>query len=323
MVETPDSVDPELGIPIFSLYSGTRKPTPRMIHDLDLLVIDLQDVGTRVYTFIHTTALCMTAAAEAGIRVMVLDRPNPIGGLEVEGNLLDPTFSSFVGLFPIPMRHGMTLGELAGLVNREYGIGCDLEVIPMRGWKRQMLFPDTGLPWVIPSPNLPTFDTAMVYPGQVLLEGTNLSEGRGTTRPFELFGAPWLDPAPLKERLNREDLPGVSFREHHFIPTFHKWKDKLCHGFQLHVTDPPVFRAYRTTLAVLKSVISLFPDRFDWKGPPYEYEREKLPIDLLIGDRSVREKLEEGAPLDELERGWRKGLEAFLKRRRKYLLYEN
>ncbi len=193
MVESPHAVDAELDLPVYSLYSETRKPTPRMLDGIDVLVIDLQDVGTRVYTFMHTMAYCMLAARDADIKVVVLDRPNPVGGLAVEGNPLNPDFASFVGLYPIPMRHGMTMGELAHLFNEGYRIGCDLSVIPMEGWQRRMRFHETGLPWVMPSPNLPTLDTALVYPGQVLLEGTNLSEGRGTTRPFELFGAPYID----------------------------------------------------------------------------------------------------------------------------------
>lgn len=323
MVESPHGVDPEFHIPVFSLYSDVRKPTPEMFREIDTLVVDLQDVGTRVYTFIYTLANCMKTAREAGIRVVVLDRPNPIGGVAVEGNLLHRDYASFVGMFPIPMRHGMTLGELAGMFNEAFGIGCDLEVIPMNGWKRGMYFGDTGLPWVLPSPNLPTPETALVYPGQVLLEGTNLSEGRGTTRPFEIFGAPYLDPRRLADRLAAYDLPGVIFREHHFLPTFQKCQGVLCHGFQLHVTDRNTFRPYRTTLALLQSVLASCPEQFAWREPPYEYEEKKLPIDILTGDRIVRERLEEMTDLSRMEREWDDDLASFRKERQRYLLYPN
>ncbi|NOY53704.1 MAG: DUF1343 domain-containing protein [Deltaproteobacteria bacterium] len=321
MVESAHGIDPDLGIPVYSLYSEVRKPTPEMFSEIDTLVVDLQDVGTRVYTFIYTLANCMDAAREAGIRIVVLDRPNPIGGIAVEGNLLREDHSSFVGRFPIPMRHGMTIGELAGMFNNAFGIGCDLEVISMRGWRRGMYFAETGLPWVLPSPNLPTPETALVYPGQVLLEGTNLSEGRGTTRPFELFGAPYLDTKRAAERLAAYDLPGVIFREHHFLPTFQKWEGTLCHGFQLHVTDRKAFRPYRSTLAVLQSVLSSCPGKFEWRKPPYEYETKKLPIDILTGDPAVREALEGRIDPVRMERGWEEDLSAFRKDRRKYLLY--
>ncbi len=323
MVESPHGEDPEWHIPIFSLYSDVRKPTPEMLREIDTLVVDLQDVGTRVYTFIYTLANCMMAAREAGVRIVVLDRPNPIGGVEVEGNLLHEGYTSFVGMFPIPMRHGMTIAELARMFNDAFGIGCDLNVVPMKGWKRGMYFRDTGLPWVLPSPNLPTPETALVYPGQVLLEGTNLSEGRGTTRPFELFGAPYLDSRVMAKRLETYDLPGVVFREHHFLPTFQKWEGVLCHGFQIHVTNRKRFRPYRTTLAVLQSVLSASPEEFAWREPPYEYEREKPPIDILVGDRAVREHLEGMTDPVRMEREWEDDLVAFLKLRRKYLLYPN
>ncbi len=323
MVESPHSLDSELGIPIFSLYFKTRKPTPEMLDEIDLLLIDLQDMGTRVYTFIYTMAYCMMAARDADKKVVVLDRPNPIGGVQVEGNLLKQECASFVGLFPIPMRHGMTIGELARFFNDEGGIGCDLTVIPMQGWKRRMYFQDTGLPWVIPSPNLPTPDTAMVYPGQVLLEGTNLSEGRGTTRPFELFGAPFINFVDLSRKLKEYDLPGAVFREHCFSPTFHKWQEELCHGLQIHITDRQSFLPYRTTLSILQSVIALYPKEFEWRRPPYEYEEEKLPIDILIGDQGVRKEVEGMIPPDEIERGWQKELDAFKEVRQKFLIYQD
>jgi uncharacterized protein YbbC (DUF1343 family) len=316
MIESSHAVDGRLGIPVFSLYSETRSPTPAMLEHVDTLVVDLQDVGTRVYTFEWTTALALEACARAGTSVVVLDRPNPLGGLLVEGNVIRPGYESFVGLYPVPMRHGLTLGEMARVVNerlpaRTGAPRCDLTVIPMEGWRRRMRFADTGLPWVLPSPNMPTPDTAAVYPGQVLLEGTNVSEGRGTTRPFEVWGAPWLDVAALRARLARRRLPGVTFREHDFQPTFHKWQGEVCRGFQLHVTDPARYRPYLTTLAVLLDVVALHRDRFAWKQPPYEYVADRLPIDVLTGDPAVRETIDSGGDLRALAASWRRELRAF------------
>ena len=331
MIESGHGVDPELGIPVHSLYSETRSPTPEMLEDIDVLLVDLQDVGTRVYTFEWTTALALEACAAAGKEVVVLDRPNPLGGEALEGNLIREGYTSFVGLYPVPMRHGLTLGELAALVNlrmaggdggaveRSDGVAvrcpgrCALRVVPMEGWRRRMLFPDTGLPWVLPSPNMPTFETAVVYPGQVLLEGTNVSEGRGTTRPFEIFGAPWIDLARVRARFARRRLPGVVLRDHAFEPTFHKWAGRVCRGFQLHVTDRAAFRPYATTLALLQDIIAEHRDHFAWKQPPYEYVTDRLPIDVLIGDPAIREAVESGADLRRHERSWRREIDAFRK----------
>jgi uncharacterized protein YbbC (DUF1343 family) len=331
MIESAHAVDRRLGIPIHSLYSETRSPTPAMLGGVDLLLVDLQDVGTRVYTFEWTTALALEACAAAGCAVAVLDRPNPLDGVTVEGNLIRPGYESFVGLHPVPMRHGLTLGELAAMVNRRLDPGaaparpvrrrdgagwrcpglCDLTVVPMRGWRRSMNHPDTGLPWILPSPNMPTHDTAVVYPGQVLLEGTNLSEGRGTTRPFELFGAPWLDADGLERRFERRRLPGVMLRRQAFEPTFHKWQGEVCRGFQIQVTDRAAYRPYLTTLVLLQEIIALHGDRFAWKQPPYEYVTDRLPIDVLTGDPAVREALESGRDLRGLERSWRAGIASF------------
>jgi len=349
MIESGHGTDRELGVPIFSLYSETRSPTPEMLRDIDLLLVDLQDVGTRVYTFEWTTALALESCARAGKQVVVLDRPNPLGGMALEGNLIRPGYTSFVGLYPVPMRHALTLGELAAQVNarmaenargatkagvgvrprrRKDGAGwdcpglCDLTIVPMDGWRRRMLFPDTGLPWVLPSPNMPTYDTALVYPGQVLLEGTNLSEGRGTTRPFEIFGAPWLDPRAIASRFDARRLPGVVLREHPFEPTFHKWAKEVCQGFQIHVTDAGAFRPYLTSLALLQDVIAEHRDRFEWKKPPYEYVTDRLPIDVLTGDPAVRQALESGEDLRRLERGWRAEIGAFERESRAFHFYD-
>ncbi len=323
MIESGHLTDPQLGIPIFSLYSRVRKPTPEMMEPIDILLVDLQDAGCRVYTFIYTLSYCMEAAAEAGRKVVVLDRPNPVGGQLVEGGRLRPELASFVGRYPIPMRHGLTIGELARFFNREGGIGCELEVVPMQGWRRDMYFTDTGLPWVAPSPNLPTPASALVYPGQVIWEGTNVSEGRGTCQPFELFGAPFIDPAAVASRLETEATEGVVLRPCHFEPTSNKWQGRLCRGFQLHVTDPRTYRPYRTSLALLQAVATARPGDFEWKPPPYEYEFERLPIDLITGDARVREHIEQGRRIMDLVHSWQPEVDAFAALSSRYHLYQS
>ncbi|HEY5998778.1 MAG TPA: DUF1343 domain-containing protein, partial [bacterium] len=320
MVESAHGRDPALGIPVYSLYADVRRPTAEMLAGIDALLVDLQDVGCRVYTFITTLRYCLEEAARLGKRIVVLDRPNPIGGA-VEGNLLTPAMLSFVGAHPLPMRHGLTLGELARLFVAEGGIDVELDVVPLRGWHRRMLFRETGLPWVPPSPNMPAPETALVYPGQVLLEGTLLSEGRGTTRPFEFCGAPWIDPPALCAALRRRRLPGVVFREAWFQPTFQKWAGKVCGGLQLHVTDAATFRPYRTTLALLAEIRRLWPGAELWRQPPYEYETERLPIDLLTGDARIRAGLDAGRPPAALERAWSRELAAFEARAAAFHLY--
>jgi len=283
--------------------------------------VDLMDVGARVYTFAATLAKVMAAAARLDKKVVVLDRPNPIGGAAVEGNLLRPEWASFVGPYPLPMRHGFSLGELARYYNVTQDIGCDLTVIPAAGWRRGDYHDATGLPWVLPSPNLPTLDAAIVYPGQVLLEGTNLSEGRGATRPFELFGAPFLEPGRILDRLQDIELPGVILRTACFEPTFHKWAGKLCRGFQLHVTDRRTFKPYYTTLTLLMVIRELYPEQFAWRQPPYEYETVRLPFDLLTGDDLIRRGLENGLTVTELEAAWQEDLNRFMEVRQEFLLY--
>jgi len=321
MVESDDFIDPTCGITVHSLYGDHRKPTPQMLAGLDVLVVDLQDVGTRVYTFQSTLALVMQACRDTGTRVVLLDRPNPVGGVAVEGPLLDPDYASFVGLYPIPLRHGLTMGELARLYNDHFGIGCALDVIAAEGWTREMIFPDTGLPWVMPSPNMPAWDTALVYPGTVLLEGTTLSEGRGTTRPFHLAGAPLVDPVKLAERLGQEGLEGVTFRPASFEPTFQKWAGQLCGGVELHVTDPRVFRPVAATVALMVAIRDQRADRLGWREPPYEYEIEKMPIDILYGSPALRRHLGEGGGWRELAAGWRGDEEQFRELCQPFLLY--
>jgi uncharacterized protein YbbC (DUF1343 family) len=322
MVESDDTIDPVLKIPVFSLYGKTRIPTARMLEDIDILLVDLQDVGTRVYTFIYTLSYCMEAAKTNGIQVVVLDRPNPINGVNVEGNCLSSNCVSFVGRYPIPMRHGLTIGELARLFNDYFEIGCNLRVIPMKGWKRTMLFSDTGLPWVAPSPNMPTPLSALVYPGQVLWEGTNVSEGRGTAQPFELFGAPYFDIEKILKTLDVSKFAQVALRPAVFEPTSNKWRQTPCKGFQLHIIDPLTYKPYTTTLHILQSVMFHHPDHFAWKSPPYEYEFERLPIDLIIGDQAIRRRLEIFEPIDRIEASWQENLNHFKKIRRNFFLYK-
>jgi len=321
MIESPHAKDARRNVPIFSLYSETREPTPEMLDLIDVLVIDLQDVGARIYTFIYTMANCLRAAAHRGLPVIVCDRPNPIGGVAVEGPMLEPGFESFVGQFAIPMRHGMTAAELARLFNEHHGIGAELEVIPMQGWSREMYFDDTDVPWVMPSPNMPTLDTAIVYPGTVLFEGTMLSEGRGTTRPFELIGAPWLDGDQLAARMNSVELPGTHFRAAGFEPTFQKHARVPCGGCQIHVTSRVDFEPVKTGISLLRECYGLAPKQFKWRDPPYEYEHDKMAIDILAGSASLREQIERQVPIAEIAESWAPGIAAFEEIREPYLLY--
>lgn len=322
MIESPHARDERRRIPIYSLYSETREPTAEMLAGLEALVIELQDVGTRIYTYIYTMAHCLVAAARHGLPVIVCDRPNPIGGIAVEGPMLQHGFESFVGEYPIPMRHGMTMGELARLFNEHFGIGAKLEVVAMRGWRRGQYFDETGLSWILPSPNLPTLDGAIVYPGTVLFEGTNVSEGRGTTRPFELVGAPWIDPEPFAADLNRRGLPGVHFRPTLFEPTFHKHQQASCGGCQVHVTDRAAFRAVQTGVTLVEACYRAAPDRFAWRDPPYEYERVHMPIDILYGSSGLREAIARGVDAADLAAGWADQIAPFIDLRRRFLLYD-
>jgi len=321
MIESDNLIDPLLEIPVFSLYGKTRIPTQAMFDHIDTLLIDLQDAGTRVYTFIYTMSYCLEAAKQFGKKVIILDRPNPLNGVQIEGNQLNPDLFSFVGRYPLPMRHGLTIGELARLFNGAYEIGCKLDVIPMQGWNRSMFFADTHLPWVAPSPNLPTPASALGYPGQVLWEGTNVSEGRGTTQPFELFGAPFIDLVRLQDQIDPHRIPGATLRPHIFEPTANKWSGQACQGFQLHVTNPHTFRPYDTGLYLLQQVLRLHPQDFRWKPPPYEYEFEKLPIDLIIGDRDIRQRIESQEGMEAITALWQDEVEDFRTLSREFYLY--
>lgn len=321
MIESSHMIDPALGIQVFSLYGETRRPTEGMLEPIDTLVIDLQDAGTRVYTFISTMAYCMEAASAFGKKVIVLDRPNPIGGEIIEGNCVSREYTSLVSPLGLPMRYGMTIGELALYFNSQFDINCDLTVVPMKGWERRMYFRDTGLPWVAPSPNLPTPVSAMVYPGQVLWEGTNMSEGRGTTQPFEFFGAPYLDTEKILESLEPSLMSGIFLRPVCFEPTSNKWKGNPCNGFQIHITDKASYSPYKLTLSLIQAMLLNHPNAFEWKQPPYEYEYERMPIDLLIGDRDLRYQLEAFERIDQIETCWGEKLEEFRTISHQYHLY--
>jgi uncharacterized protein YbbC (DUF1343 family) len=325
MIETPHAEFEGGGkrrVPLYSLYSETREPTSEMLQNVDTMLVDLQDIGTRIYTYAYTMSNAMRACKRQGIKVLVCDRPNPIGGLEIEGITLEPGCESFVGLFPIPTRHGMTIGELARLFNEEFGIGADLEVIPMQGWSRGMYYDATGLPWVMPSPNIPTLDSAIVFPGSVHIEGTTASEGRGTTRPFELVGAPWIKAERFAAALNARGLPGVYFRPIVFEPTFQKHARVTCGGCQIHVVDRGTFKPVLTGFAVIEEMRAANPESFGWKPPPYEYEHEKMPIDVIAGAKWFRQAIDAGERAETIAERAEPALAAFRQLRQRYLLYQ-
>ena len=321
MVESPHTFDAETGLPVYSLYSETREPTEAMLEEIDAFVFDMQDIGCRIYTFVYTLANCMRAAQKYGKRVVVCDRPNPIGGEKVAGNVLEPAYASFVGQFPLPTRHGMTVCELAKMFREHWGIDCELDLVLMDGWTRELWFDETDAKWVLPSPNIPTLDSATVFPGTVHLEGTQMSEGRGTTRPFELIGAPYIDAAEYRRELDSLDLPGVHFRASSFQPTFQKHAGRACGGVQIHVTDRAQFEPVLTGIATVKVARELYPEHFLWKEPPYEYVYDQNPFDVIAGTASLRESLERGDSLDALQASWDADLKAFMDLRTKYLLY--
>ncbi|MBN1626877.1 MAG: DUF1343 domain-containing protein [Deltaproteobacteria bacterium] len=322
MIETGHSVDRELGIPVYSLYSDYREPLEEMLDLIDVLIIDLQDVGTRVYTFASTMLNCMKAAGKAGKKIVVLDRPNPLGGIITEGNLLRSDLFSFVGPCAIPMRHGLTMGEMALMFDRVFNLETLPEIILMSGWTRGMLWHDTGLRWIMPSPNMPVPETAYVYPGQVIWEGTNLSEGRGTCRPFEIFGAPYLDTASIRRSLAPWATKGCLLQDITFRPTFNKWDGRLCRGFMIHILDHAVFRPYLTSICLLMAVIEGHGRDFRWKDPPYEYEFERMPIDLILGDGELREAIGTGEDISKIIGIWDNENRDYVQWRRDFLLYK-
>jgi uncharacterized protein YbbC (DUF1343 family) len=322
MIETGHSLDRALNIPVFSLYSDHREPLGDMLDLIDVLLIDLQDAGTRVYTFASTMLNCMKAAKNAGKKIVVLDRPNPLGGIVTEGNLLKSELFSFVGPCAIPMRHGLTMGEMALMFDDVFKLEAGPEIIPMSAWNRRMLWHDTGLRWIMPSPNMPVPETAYVYPGQVIWEGTNLSEGRGTCRPFEIFGAPYLDAMLIRERLAPEATDGCLLQDITFRPTFNKWEGRLCKGFMIHILDHEVFRPYLMAIALLRAIIEIHSQEFQWKNPPYEYDFERMPIDLILGDRELRETIETGGDILKISSRWISENRDYDAWRKGYLLYD-
>ncbi|MBA2504014.1 MAG: DUF1343 domain-containing protein [Pyrinomonadaceae bacterium] len=321
MVETPHDFDRETKVPVYSLYSETREPTEEMLKNVDVLVFDMLDVGCRIYTFIYTLANCMRAAVKYGKKVVVCDRPNPIGGERVAGTVLEVGQESFVGQFPLPTRHGMTIGELAGMFRDEYGLNPELEIVTMKGWSREQYFDETDAPWVMPSPNMPTLDSAIVFPGTVHAEGTGMSEGRGTTRPFELFGAPYVEAAEYTRRLERFGLAGVRFRAANFLPTFQKHAGRTCGGAQMHILDRHQFEPVIAGIATIKLAYDMYGEGFRWKEPPYEYVFDRNPFDVIAGTTKLREAIERGDSLETIEASWQRDLERFEELRRKYLLY--
>jgi len=315
-VEVPHATDLHTGLPVYSLYGETRKPTAEMLDGLEALVFDIQDVGSRYYTYVSTMALCMEACEEHGLEMLVLDRPNPLNGVAVEGGLLEPGYTSFVGWAPTPIRHGLTVGELSLLLNE--GVGCRLRVAEMEGWVREMWFDETCLQWVAPSPNMPTLETATVYPGTCLVEGVNLSEGRGTTKPFEVVGAPWLDGRKLARHLNKQGLEGVVLRPCCFTPVFSKYAGQLCQGVQLHVVDRASFKPVETGLRLLAEALAMHPEEFRFLEPSYD---SRPHFDLLVGNSWVRQALLDGVEVGEIVEGWRDGLEAFKLEWERFQLY--
>jgi uncharacterized protein YbbC (DUF1343 family) len=322
MIEWQTQLHPEFKIPLYSLYGQNRKPTREMLEGIDIFMVDLQDVGARLYTYIWTVKLCMEACAEVGIPVWILDRPNPIGRLPFDGPVLKKEFFTFVGGASIPLCHRMTLGEMALWIREKYYPSCDLNIIWMKNWNRSSLFSDTGLPWVLPSPNMPSLLTAVVYPGTVLIEALNLSEGRGTTIPFELFGAPFINSDKLKKNLNSRHVGGCAFRAHDFIPTFHKFYGELCFGMQVHVTDMSLFKPVETALEIFDAIIETsVPDSLRFKMPPYEYELNLMPFDILSGDSIMRDVLVARKSLRIEKERWSHEIDEFKKEFRQIAFY--
>ncbi|MFH0800650.1 MAG: DUF1343 domain-containing protein [Pseudomonadota bacterium] len=304
MEAVSSAVDPSSGIQIHSLYGATLdslKPTAAMLEGIDVLVVDLQDVGSRYYTYVWTASLCAEACAEAGKQVVVCDRPNPIGGTRVEGGGIEEDFESFVGLHSLPVRHGMTIGEIVQLMNNRAGIGANLTVVPMEGWRRDMSWTDTGIPWTNPSPNMCSYTAALLYPGMCLIEGTNISEGRGTDTPFEIVGAPYIDSEEIIEAFGALKLPGVRVAPSSFIPTRQKWKSLICNGVRWIISDVGAFEPYLTGLAFLWLVNKLYKGRgFEWRHEPYEFVTNRPAIDLLTGSSKFREGID-ALSLDDLK----------------------
>jgi len=309
-------------IPVISIYGKKVYAPDTFLKVIDTLVIDLIDIGTRYYTFAWSAILLIKQIKKLNKKILILDRPNPLNGITIHGPVLEENFSSFVGLYPLPVRHGMTIGELCNFVNFEYNLNANLEIIEINGWKREYYFPECGLYWTVPSPNMPSFETACVYPGMCLLEGTNISEGRGTTRPFEIFGAPWIDEGELVKELNSRKIPGANFRPLKFIPTFHKYQGRVCGGAQIYVSDLKKFDPVYAGLEIISTIKEIYPKKFAWRKPPYEFERKKMPFDILIGNSWIRNAIEKGESVISIKKRWQRDVDEFKRRRHKYLLYK-
>lgn len=320
-VRARDYYDKTRKIRIYSLYNMSPVLNKTVLKKIDVLVIDLFDIGTRYYTFLWSALLLIEQAARLGKKIIILDRPNPLSGEIVQGPVLEPEYISFVGLYPIPVRHGMTIGELCLFVNDELDLDGDIEVVKLKGWKRRAFFKDTGLYWTVPTPNMPTFSTALVYPGMCLLEGTNVSEGRGTTRPFEIFGAPWIGPFAFVKTLNKKKIRGVKFRPTFFIPTFNKYNNRLCGGAQIYVTNMRRFDPFSVGLEIIRTIKNLYPGRFRWRPPPYEHETRRLPFEILTGNAWIKQAMDKNRSVSSIKKRWQMELYRFKRKRRKYLLY--
>ena len=322
MIEWRSQVHPVFNVPLYSLYGEHRKPTREMLADIDVLVVDLQDVGARLYTYVWTLKLCMEACLESGIPVWVLDRPNPVGRLPFDGPVLKEEYFTFVGGAPIPLCHRMTMGEMALLMKELYFPACDLNIVWMKNWQRSTLYNETGLPWVLPSPNMPSLQTAIVYPGTVLIEALNLSEGRGTTIPFELFGAPFINAVRLKSNLDSRNISGCAFRVHNFIPTFNKFAGIMCEGIQIHVTSPATYQPVATALEIFDAIIETTGrDELKFNPPPYEYEYSLMPFDILAGDSGMRTSLQNRLPVRTEKERWQSEIEIFRAEFRQFAHY--
>lgn len=320
-VPADDFYDKTRKITVYSLYNQALADEAKIKKGIDCLVIDLLDVGSRYYTFLWSAMLIIEQMERLGKKVFILDRPNPLNGKRVEGPVLAKDHISFVGLYPIPIRHGMTMAELCSMIAYEMWCKAEIEVIPMKGWSREWSFPETGLPWTVPSPNMPLYETARVYPGMCLFEGTNISEGRGTTRPFEQFGAPWIDAELLTDVLQKKSIPGVGFRPAYFIPTFSKYAGKLCKGAHVYVTQEKVFDPVIAGLEIISTIRYLYLKKFKWRKPPYEFEKKRMPFDILIGNSWVRQAIENNDSISTIKAQWQDGLKEFKQRRKKHLLY--
>jgi len=318
-IEVESYIDKKTNLPVYSLYGDTKSPTSAMLKDVEIILFDIQDIGVRYFTYIYTMAYLLESVGKVGLPFVVLDRPNPLGGIKVEGNIVEEDFKSFVGNYALPIRHGMTMGELATYFNEEFRMGVDLKVIKMKNWQRGIYYDETSLIWVPPAPNILTLDTAFIYPGTCLIEGTNISEARGTVKPFEMIGAPWIDGIELSRELNSRKLPGVLFRPVYFSPLMSKYEDKKCEGVQFHTTDREAFLPVLSGLTLLEVIIELYPGSFEWREP--SSSEHHFFFDLLCGTDKIRKGLMKGGKAEDIVKSWKDELLNFKGKRERYLLY--